>query len=124
MDDPILKEAMKVRFNILSSPLKCISCLTSACQQKIGFILPHSNIGFLYTFLLETNYGDLFKGMFCEQEPIAFLGGVFAGLLRLDLNEEPLKDWVAKTAEAAGIDLDDSQAADMDDSVPEDIRID
>jgi hypothetical protein len=45
-------------------------------------------------------------------------------LLRLDLNEEPLKDWVAKTAEAAGIDLDDSQAADIDDSVPEDIRID
>ena len=62
--------------------------------------------------------------MFCEQEPIAFLGGVFAGLLRLDLNEEPLKDWVAKTAEAAGIDLDDYQAADADDSVPEDIRID
>jgi hypothetical protein len=63
-------------------------------------------------------------GICCEQEPLAFLGGVFAGLLRLDLNEEPLKDWVAKTAEAAGIDLDDSQAADIDDSVPEDIRID
>lgn len=62
--------------------------------------------------------------MSCEQEPIAFLGGVFAGLLRLDLNEEPLKDWVAKTAEAAGIDLDESRAADTDDSVPEDIRID
>ncbi|KAG0561300.1 hypothetical protein KC19_9G053200 [Ceratodon purpureus] len=58
------------------------------------------------------------------KEPIAFLGGVFAGLLRLDLNEEPLKDWVAKTAEAAGIDLDDSQAADMDDSIPKDIQID
>ncbi|KAG9152318.1 hypothetical protein Leryth_021267 [Lithospermum erythrorhizon] len=37
------------------------------------------------------------------QEPVAFLGGVFAGLLRLDLNEDPLKEWVTKTAEAAGI---------------------
>lgn len=59
-----------------------------------------------------------------EQEPLAFLGGVFAGLLRLDLNEEPLRDWVAKTAEAAGIDLNDSEAADFDDAPPEDIQID
>ncbi|XP_024403502.1 UPF0426 protein At1g28150, chloroplastic isoform X2 [Physcomitrium patens] len=58
------------------------------------------------------------------KEPIAFLGGMFAGLLRLDLNEEPLKDWVAKTAEAAGIDINDNQAVDSDDSIPEDIQID
>lgn len=58
------------------------------------------------------------------QEPIAFFGGIFAGLFRLDLNEEPLKDWVARTAEAAGIDLTDSQATDSDDSIPEDIQID
>lgn len=64
-------------------------------------------------------------GWLCyEQEPIAFLGGMFAGLLRLDLNEEPLKDWVAKTAEAAGIDINDNQAVDSDDSIPEDIQID
>lgn len=49
---------------------------------------------------------------------------MFAGLLRLDLNEEPLKDWVAKTAEAAGIDINDNQAVDSDDSIPEDIQID
>uniref|UniRef100_A0A1J3GZ48 UPF0426 protein, chloroplastic n=1 Tax=Noccaea caerulescens TaxID=107243 RepID=A0A1J3GZ48_NOCCA len=37
------------------------------------------------------------------KEPIAFVGGMFAGLLRLDLNEEPLKEWVTRTVEASGI---------------------
>lgn len=31
------------------------------------------------------------------------MGGVFAGLLRLDLNDEPLKEWVTRTVEASGI---------------------
>jgi hypothetical protein len=39
----------------------------------------------------------------CAQEPVAFLGGVFAGLLRLDLNEDPLKEWVTRTVEVSGI---------------------
>lgn len=34
---------------------------------------------------------------------MAFLGGIFAGVLRLDLNEDPLKEWVTRTVEAAGI---------------------
>ncbi|CAN6577689.1 unnamed protein product [Malus baccata var. baccata] len=37
------------------------------------------------------------------KEPVAFMGGMFAGLLRLDLNEDPLKDWVSRTVEATGI---------------------
>ncbi|KAJ4823956.1 hypothetical protein Tsubulata_016437 [Turnera subulata] len=37
------------------------------------------------------------------KEPVAFLGGIFAGLLRLDLNEDPLKEWVTRTVEASGI---------------------
>ncbi|XP_072957134.1 UPF0426 protein At1g28150, chloroplastic isoform X1 [Typha angustifolia] len=37
------------------------------------------------------------------KEPVAFMGGVFAGLLRLDLNEDPLKEWVSRTMEASGI---------------------
>lgn len=28
---------------------------------------------------------------------------MFAGLLRLDLDEEPLKEWVTRTVEASGI---------------------
>jgi len=31
------------------------------------------------------------------------MGGVFAGLLRLDLNEDPLKEWISKTVEASGM---------------------
>ncbi|PIN09371.1 hypothetical protein CDL12_18049 [Handroanthus impetiginosus] len=37
------------------------------------------------------------------KEPVAFVGGIFAGLLRLDLNEEPLKEWVTRTVEASGM---------------------
>ncbi|GJP39801.1 hypothetical protein CLOM_g24142 [Closterium sp. NIES-68] len=37
------------------------------------------------------------------KEPVAFFGGVVAGILRLDLNEEPLRDWVKRTADAAGV---------------------
>jgi hypothetical protein len=58
------------------------------------------------------------------KEPIAFFGGVFAGLLQLDLNEEPLREWVAWTSEAAGLDLWESPSTDNDDSIPEDIQID
>ncbi|KAF3327291.1 hypothetical protein FCM35_KLT07409 [Carex littledalei] len=28
---------------------------------------------------------------------------IFLGLLRLDLNEDPLKEWVSRTVEASGI---------------------
>lgn len=41
---------------------------------------------------------------------MAFLGGMFAGILRLDLEEEPLKDWVTRTVEAAGISEDEINA--------------
>ena len=36
-------------------------------------------------------------------QPIAFLGGVCAGILRLDPHEDPLKSWLARatTAEEA-----------------------
>uniref|UniRef100_A0A0A9BMW9 Uncharacterized protein n=1 Tax=Arundo donax TaxID=35708 RepID=A0A0A9BMW9_ARUDO len=37
------------------------------------------------------------------KEPVAFMGGVFAGLLRLDLNEDPLKEWITRTVESSGI---------------------
>ncbi|CAM6092903.1 unnamed protein product [Calypogeia fissa] len=56
------------------------------------------------------------------KEPVAFLGGVFAGLLRLDLNEEPLREWVAKTAEAAGIATDEPESKSSDDA-PNEIEI-
>ncbi|BBM97929.1 hypothetical protein MPTK1_1g09530 [Marchantia polymorpha subsp. ruderalis] len=56
------------------------------------------------------------------KEPVAFLGGVFAGILRLDLNEEPLREWVAKTAEAAGVQPEDPEVDSTDES-PNEIAI-
>lgn len=44
------------------------------------------------------------------QEPVAFFGGLVAGLLRLDLQEEPLRDWVQRTSKAAGVDEPTSSA--------------
>ncbi|TVU15127.1 hypothetical protein EJB05_38630 [Eragrostis curvula] len=43
------------------------------------------------------------------KEPVAFMGGVFAGLLRLDLNEDPLKEWLTRTVEASGITEENSE---------------
>ncbi|CAN0923870.1 Putative disease resistance protein RGA4 [Linum grandiflorum] len=62
------------------------------------------------------------------KEPVAFLGGMFAGLLRLDLNEEPLKEWVTRTVEASGIkeEIDaeaGKEAADGTDESPLQIQI-
>ena len=37
------------------------------------------------------------------QEPVAFAGGVFAGALGLNLQEEPLKGWVERTKTQAGV---------------------
>lgn len=53
------------------------------------------------------------------------MGGMFAGLLRLDLNDDPLKDWVTRTVEAAGITEEEIKAEDSksDKEVPERIEI-
>lgn len=37
------------------------------------------------------------------QEPVAFFGGMFAGLLRLEVDDDPLKEWIDRTAEKAGV---------------------
>ena len=37
------------------------------------------------------------------REPVAFFGGVFAGMLGLSVDDEPLREWVDRTSEAAGM---------------------
>ena len=37
------------------------------------------------------------------REPVAFMGGLFAGLLRLDVKDDPLAGWVERTSKAAGV---------------------
>ncbi|MBA0846560.1 hypothetical protein Goshw_003889 [Gossypium schwendimanii] len=53
------------------------------------------------------------------------MGGMFAGILRLDLNEEPLKEWVARTVEASNISEDDiSEGLQEEEDTPQQIEID
>ena len=37
------------------------------------------------------------------KEPVAFFGGLFAGMVGDGVNDEPLREWVDKTSEAAGM---------------------
>ncbi|XVE54997.1 hypothetical protein DITRI_Ditri03aG0125800 [Diplodiscus trichospermus] len=59
------------------------------------------------------------------KEPVAFMGGMFAGILRLDLNEDPLKEWVARTVEASGISEDDvsENSLEAEEDAPQQIEI-
>ncbi|KAL8457251.1 hypothetical protein ACS0TY_035191 [Phlomoides rotata] len=59
------------------------------------------------------------------KEPVAFVGGIFAGLLRLDLKEEPLREWVARTVEASGITPEEISKKDVEgeEQVAEQIEI-
>ena len=53
------------------------------------------------------------------------MGGMFAGLLRLDLNEDPLKDWVSRTVEASGITVEeiDADGLNPEEDSPQQIEI-
>jgi hypothetical protein len=37
------------------------------------------------------------------RDPVSFLGGVFAGALKLSLNEDPLRNWIERTSALAGV---------------------
>ena len=53
------------------------------------------------------------------KEPVAFFGGVFAGLLGLSVDEpgSPLTAWVNHTAAAAGVGVEDQRV--VDENTPE-----
>ena len=53
------------------------------------------------------------------KEPVAFFGGVFAGLLGLSVDEpgSPLTAWVDSTAAAAGVGVEDQRV--VDENTPE-----
>jgi hypothetical protein len=58
------------------------------------------------------------------QEPVAFWGGVFAGILRLDLNEEPLKEWITRTVEDSDINEEETNAeGSTTEDAPQEIEI-
>ena len=41
------------------------------------------------------------------QEPVAFLGGIFAGFLGLSLDQDPLKDWIEQIAAGSEVSATD-----------------
>lgn len=53
------------------------------------------------------------------------MGGMFAGLLRLDLNDDPLKEWVSRTVEASGITEEEIEAQEFktEEEAPQQIEI-
>ncbi|KAI3743265.1 hypothetical protein L1987_60971 [Smallanthus sonchifolius] len=76
------------------------------------------------SFFLNPSDDRILKKAF--KEPVAFMGGVFAGVLRLDLNEDPLKEWVSRTVEACGI-IADEEELDIESTMtsqPQQIEID
>lgn len=53
------------------------------------------------------------------------MSGMFAGFLRLDLNDDPLKEWLTRTVEASGITKEaiDAQSSKVEEDAPQQIEI-
>ncbi len=77
IEDPLLKAALTVS-----------SCVQLAFEpQWLTLSIQH---------LLELAGGVV-------QEPVAFWGGAFAGILGLDLSQDPLRGWLERTSVNAGV---------------------
>ncbi|KAB5560763.1 hypothetical protein DKX38_005720 [Salix brachista] len=106
-NEPILKDALK-----------------RTCP---GFDLLNWSMEIGLTIVLGNDWEieGLVHGVFAIVEPVAFMGGMFAGLLRLDLKEDPLKEWVTRTVEASGITEEDidAEGSQQEEQVPLEIEI-
>jgi hypothetical protein len=58
------------------------------------------------------------------QQPIAFTGGFFSGLLRLNLHEEPVKSWIDSQAGSASYTTPPASATNGKSTGPQSISID
>ncbi|KAG8488121.1 hypothetical protein CXB51_018251 [Gossypium anomalum] len=111
-----------------------VVCLTNSCWSALGTWKKPSS--FSVNFNSNFSKRRVIKAFFFDpnqvpilnqavKEPVAFMGGMFAGILRLDLNEEPLKEWVARTVEASNISEDDiSEGFQEEEDTPQQIEID
>ncbi|XP_047340085.1 UPF0426 protein At1g28150, chloroplastic [Impatiens glandulifera] len=92
---------------------RCVALSTTECKSRPFTVKPPSSSSPSSSCFSKPRRGLVTVSFFnlpdkpilneALKEPVAFMGGIFAGLLRLDLNEEPLREWVAKTTEASGI---------------------
>eukprot|EP00238_Polyblepharides_amylifera_P000313 CAMPEP_0196573592 /NCGR_PEP_ID=MMETSP1081-20130531/3481_1 /TAXON_ID=36882 /ORGANISM="Pyramimonas amylifera, Strain CCMP720" /LENGTH=145 /DNA_ID=CAMNT_0041891361 /DNA_START=176 /DNA_END=613 /DNA_ORIENTATION=+ len=66
---------------------------------------------------VRANLGDIAAGVDdpilkeAVKEPVAFLGGLFAGALRLQTSDDPLREWIERTSQAAGVSPEEAQRA-------------
>ena len=58
------------------------------------------------------------------QQPIAFTGGFFSGLLRLNLHEEPVKSWIDSQAGSTSYTTPPASATNGKSTGPQSISID
>lgn len=58
------------------------------------------------------------------QQPIAFLGGFVSGILRLDLNEDPVRSWLDQQAGSANSTVTTTEEAKEKSNSPQSISID
>ncbi|CAI8603187.1 unnamed protein product [Vicia faba] len=110
-----------------SSPLPCThECRFSSFSRgpitRSSNSLRVANRSRITAFFFNPAQDPIVKEVF--KEPVAFLGGVFAGILRLDLNEEPLKEWVTRTVEASDISVEETNAeGSTTEAAPQEIEI-
>ncbi|WRX18082.1 hypothetical protein QQP08_010569 [Theobroma cacao] len=98
---------LKIRMGVLLLGNSC-SCSLWAWKKRSPFSLNcngnNSKRVLVKAFFFDPSEVPILKQ--AVKEPVAFMGGMFAGILRLDLNEDPLKEWVARTVEASAIDVE------------------
>jgi hypothetical protein len=58
------------------------------------------------------------------QQPIAFTGGFFSGLLRLNLNDDPVKSWIDQQAGSSSYTPPEAEAKNSKSTGPQSISID
>ncbi len=58
------------------------------------------------------------------REPIAFLGGFVSGLLKLNLNDDPIKSWIEKQGGTKASSSSDSNNNNGNSGGPQSIQID
>jgi hypothetical protein len=72
-------------------------------EQSRWYALFPSSLCLLHPQLTLTSLPPPLALLVLVQEPVAFLGGAFAGALGLDITQEPLRSWVERTHTQAGV---------------------
>lgn len=75
-----------------------------------------------YTKMFLDELSPIFKEL--TQQPVAFLGGFFSGVFRLNLADDPVKSWLDEQAGATGYTSATSGSENGKTSGPQSISID